>query len=84
MKFTKDFLLETLDDSTVDVVNQISDSSRWSIYYDRVIKVDGKFYQANYSVGATEQQDERPYEYDGDEIECREVFPVQKTITIYE
>lgn len=33
---------------------------------------NGKFYQITYSEGATELQDERPWEYD-DEITCTEV-----------
>jgi hypothetical protein len=65
------------------VCSGIVDTSRWSIHYERVFKYDGKFYRTHYSVGATEQQDERPYEYEDDEIECEEVFPVEKTVTVY-
>lgn len=35
-------------------------------------KNNGKFYQTTYSEGATEMQDERPWEYE-DEVECEEV-----------
>lgn len=57
------------------VEKAISDSSRWSICYSVVFKDNetGKHYASYYSVGATECQDESPYEYDNDEIECEEV-----------
>lgn len=83
MKFKKEFLLELLEEDNY-VEHSISDTSRWSVHYDWVFEHDGKFYESSYSVGATEQQEEYPYEYDGDEIECREVVPVKKTITVYE
>lgn len=65
------------------VQEELIDTSRWSHIYDRVYKDlnTGKFYSTTYSTGATERQDERPYEYDGDEIEFTEVVPVEvKTI----
>jgi hypothetical protein len=45
---------------------EIVDTSRWSVFYSRVYKHIGtnKFYEMGYSSGATEQQDERPFEYD--------------------
>ena len=49
-----------------------------------VFKFDGKFYITSYGRAATECQDEQPYEYDEDDIECQEVFPKQKLITVYE
>jgi hypothetical protein len=48
-----------------------------------IFKVDDKFYKTNYQVGATEMQDEAPYEYEGDEIECPEMEPYEVTITKY-
>jgi len=65
------------------IENKIEDASRWSINYGLVFEHNGKFYATGYSVGATEQQDERPFEYQ-DEVECKEVVPVEKTITVYE
>lgn len=89
MKFKKEFLQglagDDYDSDTVEIIyTDITDTSRWSIIYESVFKFDGKFYRTYYSVGATESQDERPYDYDDDEIECLEVFPVEKTITVYE
>lgn len=81
MLFSKEFLLEDALD------NEISDSvlyrSRWSVTYRRVFSFKDKFYETIYSVGATEYQEENPYEGEGDEIECKEVFPTEVTITVY-
>lgn len=52
----------------------IVDNTRWSVLKDAIHKhiPTGKFYEFNFSVGATEMQDESPYEYD-DEVEIYEV-----------
>ncbi len=84
MKFKREFLLDTLGDKDIDVENVITGQSRWSTTHRRVFKHEGRFYQSFYSKGSTEQQDEGPYEYEDDEIECKEVMPVQKTVTVYE
>lgn len=81
MLFSKESLREEEHETVYD---KIVDTTRWSICYERVFKHDGKFYMTDYSVGATENQDEHPYEYEGDMIECKEVFPVEKTVTVYE
>ncbi len=69
----------------VMIKETITDTGRWTITYEAVIQdlTDGKFYKIWYSRGATEMQDESPFEYDGDEIECVEVEPFQKTVTRY-
>lgn len=87
MKFTKEFLQDIVWDNNndVDVVyTTLIDTSRWSLHYEQVFEYQDKYYITYYSVGATESQDESPYEYDTDEIECTEVIPVEKTITVYE
>lgn len=63
------------------VESEIVESSRWSIIYSGVFKhiPTGKYYAASWSVGATEQQDEQPFEYE-DEVEFYEV--VQKPVTV--
>lgn len=66
------------------VENELIDTSRWSNIHRLTLQVGGKFYQADYSVGATEGQDESPFEDDGDEVEFKEVFAREKTITVYE
>ena len=75
MKFKKEYLIEELglpDDC--DLVNEeIIDTSRWSIIKEIVFQdKDGKYYQTTYSEGATECQEEAPWEYE-DEVECVEV-----------
>lgn len=66
------------------IERQIIDKTRWSVVYEIVFEKDGRFYQTDYSVGATESQDEGPWEYDGDEIACVEVHKVQKMVTVWE
>ena len=86
MIFAKQFLAD-LEDSDADNVkiieDKFEDTSRWSIAYRRVFEFNHKFYVTYYSVGATECQDEGPYEYDPDEIECPEVFPTEVSTTVY-
>lgn len=81
MKFSKEWLMEGSDDNTISC--DIIDTSRWSVIYLRIFEHEGKFYRTSFSKAATEIQDESPYEYEGDEIECEEVFPVQVTVTEY-
>jgi len=90
MKFKKDDLYNLVTDNddvegmTLVDEPKIIDTSRWSIIYSAIFLHDGKYYETTYSCGATEMQDESPYEYGPDEIECTEVAPVTKTITVYE
>lgn len=63
--------------------NEITGTRRWSIDYYMVIQriEDGRFFADTYSVGATESQDESPWEYD--EPNFVEVFPVEKVVIEY-
>lgn len=79
MKFKREFLINELDLPYNAVEDKVVDNSRWSIHHKIIFEYEGKFYQTRYSVGATESQDERPWEYD-DEIDCTEV--VQKEVTV--
>ncbi len=72
IKFHKDFLKNEYDLPWTALKDDIVDTSRWSIRHRIIFEHNGKFYQTHYSVGATECQDESPWEYD-DEIECVEV-----------
>ncbi len=58
-------------------------SSRWSILYEAIVAYQGKTYRACYRVGATEVQEERPWE-DDKEAELIEVHQVPKTIQVWE
>jgi hypothetical protein len=73
------------DDTIYEVIsNEIVDTSRWSYMSELIIKTisDGRFWRSYYSQGATESQDESPYEYGDAKFE--EVFPKQIEITVYE
>ena len=80
MLFLKEFLQE---DQGETIEDKIIGQSRWSTAHRRIFKFEGKFYETCYSHGSTECQDESPYEYEPDQIECKEVFPVEKTIIVY-
>ena len=90
-KFSKEFLLEEIlwgsgsqDENPHLVEDTITGHGRWSIYHRIVFQdSDGLFYTTEYSEGATEQQDESPWEYDGDDIECTQVVRAEKTVLIW-
>jgi hypothetical protein len=68
----KKYLKEELGLPYDAILDEITDTSRWSIHHRIIFAYQGRFYQTFYSEGATEMQDERPWEYD-DEVECEEV-----------
>jgi hypothetical protein len=65
------------------VMNELEGTSRWSTHHRLIFEVDGKTYESFYRQGATEQQDEAPYENDFDEIECIQVEPYERTVIAY-
>ncbi|HBN95102.1 MAG TPA: hypothetical protein DDZ66_02285 [Firmicutes bacterium] len=79
MKFKKEFLINECDLPWAALEDKIIDNSRWSIHHEIIFEYEGKFYKTYYSVGATESQDERPWEYE-DEVDCTEV--VQQEIKV--
>lgn len=52
------------------------------MHYEIVFEHEGKFYRATYSVGATECQDEAPWEYE-DKVLCEEVKQVEKLVKVW-
>lgn len=64
------------------VVDNIIDTGRWSIRHSVIFKLNGKFYKTFYQVGATEQQEEAPFEHNT-EVICTEVEPYEKTVIDY-
>ena len=62
--------------------NEISDTTRWEIVHDIILKrkSDSTFWAGGYCLGATECQDT----YEEQELEWVQVYPVEKTITVYE
>lgn len=78
MKFAKKDLQEMVYEESerfIKAEEDVVDTDRWSIHYKVIFKDEdtGKYYKSYFSKGATEYQDESPYEYDDDEIECCEV-----------
>ena len=84
MKFSKHSLLELTFGDDADgltlVEDEIVDTSRWSEIRYLVFTDGEKHYGISYSKGLTEMQDERPFQYEPDEIECKEVRPVDVTV----
>jgi hypothetical protein len=83
MKLTKEEGRQLLWDDLEDwekVEEKICDTTRWSIVYRGIFKnlTSYKYYCVYWSVGATEQQDEQPFEYDDPELV--EVEPYDKLI----
>jgi len=84
MKFDTKVLADIVYDDCPDGFEKIEDTleeiTRWAVAHSMVFKFDGKFYMSSYRVGATEYQDESPYEYDGDGdgmVDCTEVVQVE-------
>jgi len=65
------------------VEDEIVDTSRWAVQHNVVFEYEGKHYRAWYQRGATEIQDEGPWEYE-DTVECTEVHSVEKLVTVWE
>lgn len=92
VKFSRDYLVNGLGlpyDPNADLVNivenQIVDHDRWSVSYKLIfsLKEDETFYLVYYSRGATELQEEEPWEFDK-EVEVYKVNRVEKLVTVYE
>jgi hypothetical protein len=83
IKFSKEFLKNELDLPYGALEDKITSTSRWSVHHQIIFDYDGKFYRTHYSEGATEYQDESPWEYDN-EIECTEVHIVEKLMKVWE
>ncbi len=81
MKFPKGFLIDNLDEDPIE--EKIVDKGRWTITYRRIFMFENELYETFYRVGATESQDERPYEYETHEIECSKVIAVPITQIVY-
>ena len=83
MQLTKDEALDVLygdHEDWEEIERQMVDTSRWSIHYEGIFRhiPSKKYYSMCWSVGATEQQDEGPFEYE--EPELREVEQYDKIV----
>lgn len=79
----KDYLIDELDLPDSAIRDTIIDTTRWSIIHEIIFSHDNKFWKTTYSVGATENQDESPWEYET-LVECIEVELVEKTIKTWQ
>ena len=66
LKLDTKMLLDELDlpGGANEVFSRIVDQSRWAVSYEIVFAYANKFYRTYYRVGATEQQDESPWEFE--------------------
>ena len=64
------------------VSSTVDDNSRWSLHKTDIFLhiPTGKHYLVNYSVGATEMQDEAPFEYHTGDVVFQEV--VEKEVLV--
>jgi hypothetical protein len=86
MKFDKDFLVQNEvdykgSDQVKIIYNKIIDHTRWSVIHEVVFKFNDKFYKTTYSIGATEMQDNRPWDYEDPEV--KEVKPEERKVIFY-
>lgn len=66
------FLKEELDLPYSAIEDNVIGNDRWSVHHCIIFEYNGKYYRAYYSEGATELQDECPWEYE-DVVSCEEV-----------
>jgi hypothetical protein len=84
MKFSGQDLRDMLwgDSETLTLVqDEITGTSRWNTEHTVVFMFDGKYYSSGYR-GAVGDGESDMWEY-VEEVECCEVFPVEKTVIVY-
>lgn len=81
IKIPREIMLDILGSDDL-IEDTIEDTSRWSIQHSIIFKYNDKHYSSFYSVGATEYQDESPWEYEL-EVECREVVEVEQLVKVW-
>lgn len=86
IKISKEDMIDILDGDSEEgsiISDKIIDTARWSELHDIVFSYKGKHYSAGYSCGATEMQEEGPWEYEK-EVDCTEVHQVEKLVKVWE
>jgi hypothetical protein len=76
--FTREVLQSILEEKSAVISDTISGVGRWTVNHTLIFSYNNKLYRTYYRVGATEMQDERPFEYDTT-ITCQEVEQVVLT-----
>ena len=79
IKLDKNYMMKELGLPYGAILNEVTELTRWSVHHKIIFAYQGKFYQTYYSEGATEMQDESPWEYE-DEVECHEVELKEVTV----
>ncbi len=64
------------------VEDKVIDTTRWSVIHSLIFRYEDKHYSTSYSIGATESQDESPWQYEP-EVECTEVKKVEKVVEVW-
>jgi hypothetical protein len=60
-------LLEGNEEEDIEVIsNEVIDNTRWSIVKELLVRIKDKFYRTHYFRGATEYQDEGPWEHENE------------------
>lgn len=81
MQINKEILINELDLPSSAIEDKIISLDRWTVAHEIIFEYKGKFYRTWYSEGATEYQDEGPWEFDEivdcEEVEQREVLVKQ-------
>ena len=77
-EFSREVMQEIAQEDTDEykiIETEIVDTTRWATVHVMVFKdlATSKCYRSYFNRGATEMQDERPYEYDNPIIKCHEV-----------
>lgn len=78
----RNILYGEVEDSKV-IQDTIEGNSRWAIDHELIVQYKGKYYKTWYSVGATECQDQRPFEYEK-EVKLIEVEQVEVTVKVWQ
>jgi hypothetical protein len=89
-KFPKEELCDLLEcskgeemDGYTMISDKIIDNDRWAIRSELTFKYDDKYYIVHYRRGATELQDEYPFDDCGDLVECMEAERHAKPVYYY-
>lgn len=78
----KETMLEILEEEDLVRSDEIVDKRRWALTHELIFQHEDKLYRTHYSVGATENQDEGPWEY-VKTVECTEVEEYDKIVKAY-
>ena len=83
VEICREIIWEDSDDYEVIERNIVS-NYRWTSYNEIIVKelATGNYFRTYYSQGLTERQDTRPFE--DEKPSWKQVYPVEKTIIVYE